>query len=37
LLSMNINLIWSFYTFVIAGLVAVIGIVLTPSKKNEVV
>ncbi|MBK5502205.1 aromatic acid/H+ symport family MFS transporter [Peribacillus sp. TH14] len=37
LLSMNVDLIWSFYTFVIAGLVAVIGIILIPSKKGEIV
>lgn len=37
LLSMNVDLIWSFYTFVIAGIIAVIGTVLTPSKKGEVV
>jgi AAHS family benzoate transporter-like MFS transporter len=37
LLSMKVNLIWSFYTFVIAGVVAVIGILLVPSKKDELV
>jgi AAHS family benzoate transporter-like MFS transporter len=36
LLSMNVDLIWSFYTFVIAGLVAAIGMILTPSKKGEI-
>ncbi len=37
LLSMNVDLIWSFYTFVIAGLVATLGMILTPSKKGEIV
>ncbi|MED3562497.1 aromatic acid/H+ symport family MFS transporter [Bacillus xiapuensis] len=37
LLSMHVDLIWSFYTFVIAGIVAVIGLILTPNKKNEIV
>ena len=37
LLSLNVDLIWSFYTFVIAGIVAVIGVVLIPSKENEIV
>lgn len=37
LLSMEVDLLWSFYTFVIAGLVASIGIFLVPSKKGEIV
>ncbi|UAC50077.1 aromatic acid/H+ symport family MFS transporter [Bacillus aquiflavi] len=37
LLSMNVDLIWSFFTFVIAGLVAVVGMIFTPKKENEVV
>ncbi|MCQ6282631.1 aromatic acid/H+ symport family MFS transporter [Bacillus sp. EB600] len=37
LLSMKVNLIWSFYTFVIAGIIAVLGILLVPSKKDEIV
>ncbi len=37
LLSMNVDLIWSFYTFVIAGIVAVVAIVFVPSKKGEIV
>jgi AAHS family benzoate transporter-like MFS transporter len=37
LLSMNVELIWSFYTFVIAGLVAVIGMIFVPSKKGEII
>ena len=37
LLSMNFNLIWSFYTFVLAGLVATIGVNLIPNKQNEIV
>lgn len=37
LLSMNVNLIWSFYTFVIAGVIAATAIMLVPSKKNEII
>jgi AAHS family benzoate transporter-like MFS transporter len=37
LLSLNVDLVWSFYTFVIAGLVAVTGMVLIPNKKDEIV
>lgn len=37
LLSMNFDLIWSFYTFVIAGIVATIGVTLIPNKKGEIV
>ncbi|MBM7714594.1 AAHS family benzoate transporter-like MFS transporter [Bacillus thermophilus] len=37
LLSMNFDLIWSFYTFVIAGIVATIGVALIPNKKGEIV
>ena len=37
LLSMNVDLIWSFYTFVIAGLIASIGIALVPGKKDEII
>lgn len=37
LLSMQVELIWSFYTFVIAGLMASIGMLLIPSKKDEIV
>ncbi|MBH9967978.1 MFS transporter [[Bacillus] enclensis] len=36
LLNMNIELIWSFYTFVIAGILAMTGMLLIPSKKDEV-
>lgn len=37
LLSMNIDLVWSFYTFVFAGLIAGIGMLLIPKKQNEIV
>ncbi|MFJ8257887.1 MFS transporter [Peribacillus asahii] len=37
LLSMNVNLIWSFYTFVIAGVIAAIAILLVPNKKGEII
>jgi MFS transporter, AAHS family, benzoate transport protein len=37
LLNMNVDLVWSFYTFVIAGLIAVVGIIFIPSKKDEIV
>ncbi|WP_144460722.1 MFS transporter [Siminovitchia fortis] len=37
LLSMKFDLIWSFYTFVIAGIVATLGVTLIPNKKDEVV
>lgn len=37
LLSTNVDLIWSFYTFVIAGVIATIAIMLVPSKKDEII
>ncbi|MDQ0974684.1 AAHS family benzoate transporter-like MFS transporter [Neobacillus niacini] len=37
LLSLNVDLLWSFYTFVIAGIIATIGIILVPNKKDEIV
>lgn len=37
LLSLHVDKIWSFYTFVIAGIVAVIAILLVPNKKGEIV
>lgn len=37
LLSMNVDLIWSFYTFVIAGIIAAVGIALVPGKKDEII
>lgn len=36
LLSMNLDMIWSFYTFVLAGILAVIGVILIPSKKGQI-
>ncbi|MBM4763721.1 aromatic acid/H+ symport family MFS transporter [Bacillus sp. B15-48] len=37
LLTMNVDLLWSFYTFVIAGIIATISIAFMPNKKDEIV
>ncbi|WP_048601765.1 MFS transporter [Rubeoparvulum massiliense] len=37
LVSLKVDFIWSFYTFVIAGFIAAMGMIFIPAKKGEVV